>query len=120
MINQVKAELLKIRSTRTTMGLLIGLIALALLFTILTGTLSPTSQVSTAHDQISLLSFGSIAGVFAALAGVVGGVWSVPRPGARSTGSVVVLLKTALTRWNGSGSGAEFRPGDNKVAPPKA
>lgn len=71
MINQVKAELLKIRSTRTTMGLLIGLIALALLFTILTGTLSPTSQVSTAHDQISLLSFGSIAGVFAALAGVM-------------------------------------------------
>jgi ABC-type transport system involved in multi-copper enzyme maturation permease subunit len=70
-INQVKAELLKIRSTRTTMGLLIGLIALALLFTILSGTLSPTSQVSTAHDQIGLLSFGSIAGVFAALAGVM-------------------------------------------------
>ena len=71
MINQMRAELLKIRSTRTTMGLLIGLIALALLFTILTGTLSPSSQVLTAHEQISLLSFGSIAGVFAALAGAM-------------------------------------------------
>lgn len=53
------------------MGLLVGLIALALMFTILTGTLSPTSQVLTAQDQISLLSFGSIAGVFAALAGIM-------------------------------------------------
>src|ERR1022692_456339 len=67
----MRAELLKIRSTRTTMGLLIGLIALALLFTILTSTLSPTSQVLTEQDQVGLLSFGSIAGVFAALAGVM-------------------------------------------------
>lgn len=71
MINQMRAELLKIRSTRTTMGLLIGLIALALLFTILTSTLSPTFQVLTEQDQVGLLSFGSIAGVFAALAGIM-------------------------------------------------
>jgi ABC-type transport system involved in multi-copper enzyme maturation permease subunit len=70
-MNQLRAELLKIRSTRTTIGLLIGLIALALLFTILTCTLTPTSQLFTEQDQISLLSFGSIAGVFAALAGVM-------------------------------------------------
>ena len=71
MNHQLKAEVLKIRSTRTTMGLLLGLIALALLFTILTCTLSPTSQVITEQDQVGLLSFGSIAGVFAALAGIM-------------------------------------------------
>jgi len=70
-INQLRAELLKIRSTRTTIGLLLGLVALALLFTILTSTLSPETQLLTAQDQLSLLSFGSIAGVFAALAGIM-------------------------------------------------
>ena len=70
-MNQLRAELLKIRSTRTTTGLLVGLIAIALIFTILTATLSPMSQLLTEQDQISLLSFGSIAGVFAALAGIM-------------------------------------------------
>jgi len=50
---------------------LLGLIALALLFTILTCTLSPINQLITEQDQASLLSFGSIAGVFSALAGVM-------------------------------------------------
>ena len=40
MIAQIKAELLKIRSTRTTIGLLLGMVALILLFTLLTGLLS--------------------------------------------------------------------------------
>ena len=40
MIAQTKAELLKIRSTRTTIGLLLGMLALILLFTLLTGLLS--------------------------------------------------------------------------------
>lgn len=70
-MNQLRSELLKIRSTRTTVGLLVGLIALALLFTILTCTLTPSAQLLTVQDQSSLLSFGSIAGVFAALAGVM-------------------------------------------------
>ena len=62
-MNQLRAELLKIRSTRTTIGLLAGLIVLALLFTILTCTLSPMSQLLTEQDQISLLSFGSATAV---------------------------------------------------------
>lgn len=70
-MNQLRAELLKIRSTRTTIGLLVGLVVLALLFTILTCTLSPAAQLLTEQDQVSLLSFGSIAGVFAALAGMM-------------------------------------------------
>jgi len=70
-INQVRAELLKIRSTRTTIGLLLGMILLALIFIILTCTLSPTNQIFTEQDQVGLLSFGSIAGVFSALAGIM-------------------------------------------------
>ncbi len=70
-MKQLRAELLKIRSTRTTTGLLVGLIALALLFTILTCTLSPISQLLTEREQASVLSFGSVAGVFAALAGIM-------------------------------------------------
>ena len=70
-MNQLRAELLKIRSTRTSIGLLAGLVVIALLFSILTGTLSPKVGLVTAQDQLSLLSFGSIAGVFAALAGIM-------------------------------------------------
>jgi ABC-type transport system involved in multi-copper enzyme maturation permease subunit len=70
-MNQLRAELLKIRSTKTTLGLLIGLVLLALLFTILVGTLSPTSQLLGEPNEIGFLSFGSIAGVFAALAGIM-------------------------------------------------
>ncbi len=70
-MNQLRAELLKIRSTRTSIGLLVGLIALALLFTVLTCTLSPSAQLVTEQEQVSVLSFGSVAGVFAALAGIM-------------------------------------------------
>lgn len=36
MIAQIRAELLKLRSTPTTIGLLLGMVALILLFTLLT------------------------------------------------------------------------------------
>jgi ABC-2 type transport system permease protein len=71
MIPQVRAELLKIRSTRTTIGLLLGMIALILLFTILTGLLATAASLSTKEDQRQFLSLGSLAGVFSALAGVL-------------------------------------------------
>ncbi|MGA2970138.1 MAG: hypothetical protein ABSE75_10060 [Acidimicrobiales bacterium] len=70
-MNQLRAELLKIRSTKTTLGLLIGLVLLALLFTILAGTLTPTNQMLGEANEIQYLSIGSIAGVFAALAGIM-------------------------------------------------
>ncbi len=40
MIAQVKAELLKVRSTRTTIGLVLGMIVLILLIVLLTGLLT--------------------------------------------------------------------------------
>ncbi len=71
MISQIRAELLKIRSTRTTIGLLLGMIALILLFTLLTGLLTHPPGLMGKENQRQLLSIGSLAGVFSALAGVL-------------------------------------------------
>jgi hypothetical protein len=71
MIAQIRAELLKIRSTRTTIGLILGMVALILLVTLLTGLLTHPSGLASKKDQRQLLSLGSIAGVFSALAGVL-------------------------------------------------
>jgi ABC-2 type transport system permease protein len=70
-IAQTNAELLKVRSTRTTLGLLLGMVALILLFALLTGLLSDVGGLSTVEDQRQVLSLGSLAGVFSALAGVL-------------------------------------------------
>jgi ABC-2 type transport system permease protein len=71
MITQLKAELLKIRSTRTTLGLVLGMVALILLFSLLSGLLSKEHDLLTTEDQRELLSVGSFAGVFSALAGIM-------------------------------------------------
>jgi ABC-2 type transport system permease protein len=62
---------LKIRSTRTTVGLILGMVALILLFTLLTGLLTHPSGLASKEDQGQLLSLSSLAGVFSALAGVL-------------------------------------------------
>jgi hypothetical protein len=51
--------------------LLLGMVALILLFVLLTGLLSSVPSLSTAEDQRQILSIGSLAGVFSALAGVL-------------------------------------------------
>ena len=71
MIAQVRAELLKIRSTRTTVGLVLGMVALALLFGLLAGLLTKAGHLGAKEEQRSLLTDGSVAGIFAALAGVL-------------------------------------------------
>jgi len=70
-IAQIRAELLKVRSTRTTLGLVLGMIALILLFTLLTGLLSKITALSDVENQRDLLSLGSLAGIFSALAGAL-------------------------------------------------
>jgi ABC-type transport system involved in multi-copper enzyme maturation permease subunit len=70
-IAQVKAELLKIRTTRTTIGIVLGMVALVLLFSLLSGLLSKAPSLTSTEDQRGLLSVGSLAGVFSALAGVM-------------------------------------------------
>jgi ABC-2 type transport system permease protein len=70
-IAQIKAELLKIRSTRTTIGIVLGMIAIILLFSLLSGLLTHASDLTDREDQRGLLGVGSIAGVFSALAGIM-------------------------------------------------
>jgi ABC-2 type transport system permease protein len=70
-IPQTKAELLKIRSTRTTLGLVLGMVALVVLFGLLTGLLTKTGHLATKNDQRALLDIGSLAAVFSALAGIL-------------------------------------------------
>ena len=69
-MSQFKAELLKIRSTRTTLGLVLGMVALIVLFSLLTGLASKEHDLLTTEDQRDALAVGSFAGVFAALAGI--------------------------------------------------
>ena len=71
MTPQIRAELLKIRSTRTTVGLILGMVALIVLFMLLTGLLSHTGGLMGKENQRDLLSLGSLAGVFSALAGAL-------------------------------------------------
>ncbi len=71
MRGQFTAEVLKIRSTRTTVGLVLGMLGLIVLFSLLPGLLTKTPRLLTVEDQQSLLSVGSFAGVFAALAGIM-------------------------------------------------
>ena len=68
MIAQTHAELLKIRSTRTTTGIVLGMIALILLFSLLSGLLTKAPDLTSPENQRGLLSVGSLAGVFSALA----------------------------------------------------
>jgi ABC-2 type transport system permease protein len=71
MIRLMRVELLKVRTTRTTLGLVLGMVALVLLTVLLTGLLSTSGELAHKSDQRNLLGGGSLAGVFAALAGVL-------------------------------------------------
>jgi ABC-2 type transport system permease protein len=68
---QIKAELLKVRSTRTTAGLLTGMILLTLLFVILSGLLSHRDALASQRDQLNLFGNGGVALIFSSLAGVL-------------------------------------------------
>jgi ABC-2 type transport system permease protein len=70
-IDQLRSELLKIRSTRTTLGLLLTMIALVLLFALLGGLLTKADGLDEASEQRDQLGIGAIATIFAALAGVL-------------------------------------------------
>jgi ABC-2 type transport system permease protein len=71
MTGQLRAELLKIRSTRTTAGFVLGMVGLILLFSLLTGLLTKAPNLVATDDQRGLLAVGAFAGVFSALAGIM-------------------------------------------------
>ena len=71
MIAQLKAEVLKVRSTRTTLGLFAGMIGLTLLIVVLTGLLTHPDGLTSRHDQRGLFAPGAVALIFSGLAGVL-------------------------------------------------
>ena len=71
MITQLNAELLKVRSTRTTLGLVVGMIGLTLLIVLLSGLLTHADALASTKNQLNLFSIGGIALIFSGLAGVL-------------------------------------------------
>jgi ABC-2 type transport system ATP-binding protein len=71
MIAQIRAELFKVRSTRTTIGLVLGMIALILLFSLLTGLAGHRGDITGRANQLQLLNIGNLAGAFSAIAGLL-------------------------------------------------
>lgn len=71
MIGQTRAELLKIRSTRTTLGLVLAMVALVILVALLHGLLSNVGELDGRNDQRDLFGTGGFASLVAVLAGVL-------------------------------------------------
>ena len=71
MIAQLKAEMLKVRSTRTTLGLFAGMVGLTVLIVVLTGVLTHADGLTSRHDQLGLFAPGDVALIFSGLAGVL-------------------------------------------------
>jgi ABC-type transport system involved in multi-copper enzyme maturation permease subunit len=71
MINQLRAEFLKLRSTRTALGLVLGMTALVVLVSLLSVLLSPKGQLVGVENQRMLLGIGSLSATFAGLFGVL-------------------------------------------------
>jgi ABC-2 type transport system permease protein len=67
---QLRAELLKHRSTSTNLGLLLAMLGLVLLAVLLHGLTLPGDRLETADDQVEVFRFGSLLG--ALFAGLVG------------------------------------------------
>ena len=71
MTDQLLAELRKMRSTRTNLGLLAGMVALISLTVLLTGSITKAPELAGHDNQHGLLSAGTAGALFAALIGVM-------------------------------------------------
>jgi ABC-2 type transport system permease protein len=71
MIDQLLSELRKMRSTRTNLGLLAGMIGLILLTVLVNGFVLSVAELRGHDDQHTLLSAGTSGALFAALIGVM-------------------------------------------------
>ncbi len=70
MTAQLRSELRKLRTTRTNLGLLLGLVAL-ILFGVVAGAFSSEADLSNLEAQRELIGNGAFAAVFAAMIGVL-------------------------------------------------
>lgn len=71
MIDLLLGELRKMRTTRTNLGLLAGMVALILLTVLITGLTVDAAELGSHDHQHALLSAGTSAALFAALIGVM-------------------------------------------------
>ena len=71
MIDQLLSELRKMRSTRTNLGLLAGMIALTLLSVLVNGLVLSAADLSGHDNQHTLVSAGTSGALFASLIGVM-------------------------------------------------
>jgi ABC-2 type transport system permease protein len=67
----LRSELLKVRSTRTALGIALGMIALVVLISLVTGFASSKESLSHRQDQFQLLATGSLSSAFAAIVGLM-------------------------------------------------
>jgi len=67
---QLRSELRKLRTTRTNLGLLVGLVAL-ILFGVIAGAFGAEADLSQLDNQRELIGNGAFAAVFASLVGVL-------------------------------------------------
>jgi ABC-2 type transport system permease protein len=70
MIAQLRSEIRKMRTTRTNLGLLLGLLAL-ILFGVIAGAFNSEADLSSLELQRELVGNGAFAAVFAAMIGVM-------------------------------------------------
>lgn len=70
MIAQLRSELRKMATTRTNLGLLLGVVAL-ILFGVIAGSFGSESDLSLVENQRGLIGNGSFAAAFAAMIGVM-------------------------------------------------
>jgi ABC-2 type transport system permease protein len=71
MTSLLRSELLKLRSTRTTIGLLLAAFALTLLVAFVHGYSTPEASLSLYDDQRTLFGAGEVSTLFATLVGIM-------------------------------------------------
>src|SRR3954470_11519453 len=71
MREQMRSELVKLRSTRTNLGLLLGMVGLVLLIAIITGAAVTPAELAKDEHQRALFGLGLAGGFVAALIGVM-------------------------------------------------
>jgi ABC-2 type transport system permease protein len=71
MASQLRSELVKIRSTRTNLGLLVGMVALVLMIVIVTAVAVTPHELSQEEHQRAMFALGLAGGFIASLIGVM-------------------------------------------------
>ena len=111
MTSLVRSELLKLRTTRTALWLILGMLALIALVTLVNGLVTDAPALLGRKSQFQLLSNGSIASAFAAILGLMSMTTEVRHGTIRTTMLTeprrmrVLIAKLVATTAFGAGLG---------------